>query len=323
MFNKQELLKYPEIVDVTAHMEEPAGQINDASGFILNGVRQDGKSIHFLPCEYNFSKFFDINLIAGERLVDANEKHLSIRYVLNRSAVSFLGFETPGEAIGVPFKLAWEYDNYFYTGFISGVIEDFHLSSMEQEEQPLVLYHITDFNHSVSIKYREGKEKKVLMTISGIWKRMFPDFPLRTFFMEELYNKLYGDYIFQIRFLIILVFVVIFISVMGILGIVSFIVINKTKEIGVRKVNGAKVLEILQLVNKSFVLQTLIAIIFAIPISYWAFQQWVNQFHYKIVPHWWIFVLSGGSVLSIVVFIVSIKSYRVANKNPIEALRYE
>ena len=138
-----------------------------------------------------------------------------------------------------------------------------------------------------------------------------------------MYQKVYKSELLQAKLLSVFTVIALFICSIGLFGLALIITQQRTKEIGVRKVNGAKVSEILILLNKDFVKWVAIAFILACPIAYYAMNKWLENFAYKISLSWWIFVLAGLLALGIALFTVSLQSFKAARRNPVEALRYE
>ena len=152
---------------------------------------------------------------------------------------------------------------------------------------------------------------------------MFPETPFINLDVKEVYFKNYESEQELAQVISIFSFFAIFLSGIGLFGMASFLSENRTKEIGIRKVNGAKVSEVLAMLNKDFVKWVAIAFVIACPIAYYAMNQWLENFAYKTTLSWWIFALAGVLALGIALLTVSWQSWRAATRNPVEALRYE
>jgi len=321
---KTELLKYPEILDVTASMEEPAGEVMDAFTYELEGMPEEDKEkvIYCLTTDHNFNRFYGNRILAGEDF--SAEGKNSGKYLINEAGLKTLGYTNPSDIIGKRFKYNIPVpDGFFEDGTISGVINDFHITSMNSSEKPMLLYHQPFFNYCVGIKYEPSRIKDALATLGKVWAEVNPDFALQHYFIDDLYFKLYENQIRQSRFLSLLAIVVLFISSLGLFSIAVYNIRKRTKEIGVRKVNGANTAEVLILLNKTFVKWVFISFLIASPLSWITMNKWMENFAYKTSINWWIFAGSGVFVLGIALITVSFQSFRAARRNPVEALRYE
>jgi putative ABC transport system permease protein len=320
---KEELLKKSGILDVTSAMEEPSGQTNDRGAIRIDGKEEDEKRLFILPVDYNFNKFYNNPLIAGEDLSYVSERNASEKYIINETAMHYLGYTNPKDILGKTFEYLLPYDGFFYPGYISGVVKDFHLSSMEEETKPLILYYLTFFSYSISIKFNPENIPGAVDALTETWQGMFPDYPLEYYFIDQLYNKVYAQYIVQSKFLKIILIIILILSNTGLLAMVTLQINRRIKEIGIRKVNGAKTWYILIMMNRSVVLLILVGMLFAYPIAWYTANKWMNNFAYRIDIYWWVFLLSGCVAMFTALLTVSFKTWYVASKNPVEALRYE
>ena len=320
---KQELLKDPSILDVTASMEEPAGEAMDAFKFELEGMAEEEKDkiIFLFPTDHNFNQFYGNKIIAGEDYY--GEIINSKKYIINKAALHFLGYDNPNDIIGKRFKLIFPYEDFFNEGYIGGVIEDFHITSMQAYEKPMVLYHQPFFNYCVGIKFDPQQTARALVAIREVWDKINPDYDLQSYFIDDLFFRLYANQIRQSKFLFLLAFVALFISSLGLFNMAVYNINKRTKEIGVRKVNGANTLELLGMLNSTFLKWVAIAFVLAVPVSWLAMKQWLENFAYKTTMSWWLFALAGLAVLAIALLTVSFQVFKAASKNPVQALRYE
>jgi putative ABC transport system permease protein len=166
-------------------------------------------------------------------------------------------------------------------------------------------------------------KKTALAEIQKVWTNMFPAYPMSYEQVGVMYRKIYKTELLQSNLLSIFTFISLFITSIGLLGMSLLISQQRIKEIGIRKVNGAKVSEIMTLLNKNFIKWVLIAFIIACPIAYVAMNKWLESFAYKTTLSWWIFALAGIAALIIALLTVSWQSFKVAVANPIEALKDE
>jgi putative ABC transport system permease protein len=353
---KTELLKNPSITNVTAAMEVPGGDILDNFPFEMEGVdNRDGKSINIFTVDSDFFSSLNIKPLAGttdfgftpsqqweadaaelgnlrtnenadkQKLADLEKKVVNYRekYILNQSALKLLGIIKPKDAIGKRFRLNFFLPDMFPEGEIIGVVPDFHYTNLHSEEKPLVIAPRKMFNYCFLISIDPAQREKAVAIINSTWKEINPDFPLQYEYITDSYRKVYAGEYAQNRALSLFALISIILSSLGIFAMAAFSMQRRVKEIGIRKVNGAKVSEILFLLNKDFVKWITIAFIIATPIAWYAMHKWLQNFAYKTSLSWWVFTMSGVLALGIALFTVSWQSWRAATRNPVEALRYE
>ncbi len=324
---KQELLKNNVIEYVTGMQEEAGGEANDAFPFKMEGYQpKEGEYDHIgiFACDYSFPELFNLTFLAGNTF-SANNSETDGEYIINKSAAIRLGYSNAVEIIGKQFQLIFEYgDINLPNGKIIGVVDDFHLSSTRKKIEPLVLFKRESLwlmNYAVS--YKPNQRAEAIKYIRDTWNSMFPNYPFYYEDVNAMYRNIYKPELIQARLLSIFTIVAIIICSMGLLGISLLTAQNRTKEIGVRKVNGATTQEILLMLNTKYAKLVIIAFIIASPISYYAMLRWLDNFVYKTNISWGLFAVSGVVTMFIALLTVSRQSYKAASKNPVEALRYE
>ncbi len=209
---------------------------------------------------------------------------------------------------------------------IVGVVKDFHFKSVNEPIAPLVIRN-DDIQSSVALVRLKTENFKALKityeNIRGLTAELSPSFPVNVTFFDQAVEAMYQSEIKFRRAFTMFSICAIVISCMGILAMSLFATRQRIKEIGIRKVNGAKVYEILAMLNKDFIKWVVIAFVIACPIAYYAMNKWLENFAYKTTLSWWIFALAGVLALGIALLTVSFQSYKAAIRNPVEALRYE
>ena len=178
------------------------------------------------------------------------------------------------------------------------------------------------FNKAL-LKLTAGNTAQTINYINKIYKELAPESLCKFQFVIDQFNYLYTTERMMVRLLGIFSMLAIFIATLGIISLSTMAAENRTKEIGIRKVNGAKISEILSMLNKDFVKWVVIAFVIATPIAWFAMYKWLENFAYKTTLSWWIFALAGVLALGIALLTVSWQSWRAATRNPVEALRYE
>jgi putative ABC transport system permease protein len=206
---------------------------------------------------------------------------------------------------------------------VIGVVKDFHNESFRTNISSLALWYVPGYSYNLNIRIGGNNVPGTIQFINGEWEKLAPDIPFEYQFLDKKYDALYKD---EDKLSLVIGYfsiIAILIACLGLFGLVTFLTERRTKEIGIRKVNGAKVSEILAMLNRIFVKWVVIAFVVASPIAWYAMHKWLENFAYKSDLNWWIFALSGLLALGIALLTVSWQSWRAATRNPVEALRYE
>ena len=315
-----ELLNKPGIKNVSTSTVVPGGNYTNVIGAIRpNGVKaEDGIKCFFIDVDENYFDLYNIELIAGNKFNNSRESNGEF-ILINAKAAKMFGYDKPSDAIDQKLILG-EYDNQSRT--IIGVTEDYHQKSLQEPIQPTMFIY-KKFGDYISVKYSPQLSKTIVGLIREPWERMFPDQPFDYVFNDQFYsaqyqsNKIFGRLVSTFAMLIVLI------ACIGLYSLARFEINNRIKEIGIRKVNGAKVSEILGMLNKNFVKWVVIAFVVATPIAWYAMHRWLENFAYKTELSWWIFAMAGLLALGIALLTVSWQSWKAATRNPVEALRYE
>ncbi len=307
------MLQYPEIEGV-------AGK-NYYSSTILYTAEVDwkGNEAELMVFSQNFvdADFFPllkVNFLQGRNFSKAIESDKKNAIIINKSAQEKMGYENP---IGRHFKT----DGRDFE--IIGVIDDVHFKSVNEKIQP-EFYIYSSTPEYVFIKYNNSKDiSKTITKIESLVNKLYPNTPFEFKFLDSTYENLYKNDQRDGEIFKILAILAIFISCLGLFGLSSYSSEKRIKEIGVRKVNGAKIYEIMRMLNIDFAKWVFVAFVIACPAGYYAMNKWLENFAYKTDLSWWIFALAGSIALLITLATVSWQSWRAASRNPVEALRYE
>ena len=331
---KEELLKYNSIQSVSGMMEPPGGEANDMFPFELEGYQPEENEeqyerIGVFPCDYSFASIFNLQFLSGNNFTEKNnDNDGSGEYIINEAAMHRLNHSNPNDIVGKEFKLNFMQGDVevikIPRGKIIGVVKDFHLSSLKKEVEPLVLFkreNLWLINFVVS--FQSGMQNAAITDMTKVWNSLFPEYPFQYEHVGAMYQKVYKAELLQAKLLSVFTIIALFICSMGLFGLALIITQQRTKEIGVRKVNGAKVTEILTMLNKDFVKWVVLAFVLACPIAWYAMHKWLENFAYKTSLSWWIFALAGLFAMGIALLTVSFQSFKTARRNPVEALRHE
>lgn len=260
---------------------------------------------------------FKMKIVAGRGFSENFGTDSTQAMVLNESAVKLLGFASPQEAIGKRYK-QWGAE-----GKIIGVIKDFHFRSLQQPINPLSLRMSREQYYLLSVNISAAKLPATIAAIERKWKELIPAWPFNYYFMDEFFDRQYraedrfGKLFLNFAILAILV------SCLGLLGLASYSTMQRTKEIGIRKVLGASVSSIVALLSRDFLKLLPIAALIAFPVAGFVMNNWLQDFAYRISVPWWAFVMAGVVAAVIALFTISFQAIKAAVANPVKSLRTE
>ena len=328
---KKALLQYPSISHVSGLLDAPGSDANDLFRFSLEGYEQDesrpnDQYIGILPCDYSLPSLFDLRFLAGDDFSETfTDAEGSGEYIINESAMVRLGYNDPPEILDREFQLFFHTDLIpIPAGRITGVVEDFHLSSLKREIEPLVLFkRDTMWVDNFLVSFNQGNVAGGLKDVEKVWKEMFPGYTFSYDFVDDMYRQVYLVERLQATLLLLFTLIALFICSMGLLGLALLASQQRIKEIGIRKVNGAGIANLVNMLNRAFLKWVLLAYILAVPLAWLGMRRWLEGFAYKTGLSWWIFMLAGIIALGLSAIPVSIQSWKAARRNPVEALRYE
>jgi putative ABC transport system permease protein len=314
----------PLIKSVTASMEEPSGETLDALQVESTGFKDNTeiKRLYVISVEDNFFDFFNIPLVAGRNFSQYNAERKGEDYILNETALKLLGW-TPEEAIGQPFRIKFDTPDIFYGGTVVGVVPDFNFTTVKQKIKPYVFFQKPIFYLCFLVKVDSAKKDEAIAHLKKIWDEELPDYPFQYEFIGDLYRSAYSKEFSQSKMVGFFAFLSIIIICFGLFSVTSVFVAKRTKEIGIRKVNGAKTANVLIMLNSGFIKWVAIAFLIAAPVAWFLMNRWLQNFVYRTGVKWWFFAFSGIIVLMVSLLTVSLQSLRAAARNPVESLRYE
>ncbi len=311
---KQRLLANSQIESVTAAQNLP-GQIFDSTIFTPEQpANYENTSLTYTRVDESYVDVLKLKIVEG-RNFSAQFASDSSAFLLNQTAAEMLGWQEPlGKQISM---------GNFAQGPVIGVVEDFHFQSLHNEVKP-ILFMFNRWRPSyVAVRLQGGQIAEGMAAIKNLWQEFSPDSPLAYSFLDQDFQALYASEERVANVFITFSFLGVFIACLGLFGLISFTAEQRTKEIGVRKVLGASVVNVTTLLSKDFIKLVLIANFAAWPLAWYAMNKWLQNFAYRIDISWPVFALAGGLALVIALFTVSIQAIRAALANPIESLRYE
>ena len=310
---KNELNKNSDILSITAGPISPFNIEGTMSGLNWTG-KKEGEDVLFygLDADVDFAKTFKLTLKAG-RFFSSEFATDSSAIVINEEAERVLGFKNPiGQTITYAFGQKFN---------IIGVVKDFHFKSLHHKIGPLIIG--IGASNVFYIKMRHDNISSTIESIRKTYDSFKPVLPFNFHFLNEDFDNMYQTEQRINRIFSWFSYLAIIISCLGLIGLSSFMTERRTKEIGIRKINGARPIEIFSLLSGEYVKWVMISIIIACPVAWYVMHIWLQNFAYHIDINWLVFVLAGVSALLFALLTVSWQSFRAAGKNPVEALRYE
>jgi putative ABC transport system permease protein len=266
----------------------------------------DNGKVYMITSDQSFTETFQLSLIQGRNFFPDEGKNVCL---INKKAMTQAGWD---DFVG---KSIFGYE-------VIGLIEDFHYQDLYNEIGALMIANGKDVTH-FTVRLLPGDIGGTLEKIKSVFKKILPDYEYSFSFYDEFFDSMYKQEEKRAQTILIISVISIFLSCIGLMGLVEFSTRRRIKEIGIRKINGAGISEIVFLLNWDFIRWIFIGFIIATPIAWYCLDSWLRSFAYRSDLSWWIFLLAGIVVLVISLFTVSWQSWRAATRNPVEALRYE
>ncbi len=308
---KEELAANPYIADLSLTTASPLLE----HWIVIFHYQEDGLDKTYYPCGFtgdaNYIKTCGIKILEGENF-SGNPEVDKRKCLINKSLANLfpnrelVGHPMPGNEKTI----------------IIGIVKDFHFSNLKKVIEPAYITFNENGPH-ILVRAMEGKESEVEAFIGTAWDRLIPDEPPNIENVEVRYQFMHAENELFIELVGSCCLISIFLSMMGLFALSVDKCLKRVKEVGIRKVNGAQIFEILTLLNKDFIKWVAIAFLIACPIAYYAMHKWLENFAYKTGLSWWIFLLAGLLTLGIALLTISWQSWRAAILNPVKSLRYE
>lgn len=275
-----------------------------------------GNTLYNLGIDADFIPLFGMKLVAGRNFADdfgTERKNV----LLNEKALKILGFPNAEAALGKKINSGRD------TNTVVGVLADFHQQGLQKAIEPMLFRFRPGSRNCYSIKVAAGNLPATIATIKKNWDKYFPEDPFNYTFLDETFSEQYKSDILFGKVFGIFAFLAILIACFGLLGLSAYNVIQRTKEIGIRKVLGASAQSILVLLSKDFMKLIIVALVLAIPVGWYIMHQWLQDFAYRIHIGWWIFAVAGVLALLIALFTIVLQAARAVTENPVKSLRSE
>jgi putative ABC transport system permease protein len=317
----QKFRELPDVQLVARHMEAPTAKGHPGT-FIepMGNVASDKKVMaSFDMCDTDYIRLYGMHIVAGRNLFPSDTIN---EFLVNETCAQALGYRHPADALGHMVAIGMDRG----IGPIVGIIRDFHSKSMHEPITPFFMSTYEGAERDISVKLATsgqsvGHLKDVLARMEKAWKEVYPTKKFEYSFFDESIARLYEKEEKTAQIMNIAMGIAIFISCMGLFGLAAFIAEQRTKEIGIRKVLGATVTDIVSMLSRDFVRLVVISIVIASPVAWYFMHQWLQDFAYRVPISWWIYGIAGVSAVVIALATVSVQAIRAAMANPVESLR--
>jgi putative ABC transport system permease protein len=315
---RDEAIQIPGIESGTASMNVPGQPVRYRNSNLSRPEQQSilTRQVTVGQIDDGFINTYSLQLLAG-RNFEQPFRNDSANAIISESTAKLLEFNSPTEAINRQIRM----DNRVYT--IKGVVNDFHHEGLKKPAEPIIFTHVHPYEFGFYSFKLKGDIQLLLAQVKPIWDKHYPNDPMDYFFSNEYFNRQYNDELRLSKILTAFTLFAILVASLGLFGLVSFFAQQRTKEIGIRKVNGATVSDIILLVFSFFMRYEIAAFLLACPLAWYFMNRWLQGFAYQTSISWWVFLLTGVVAMFISIVSVISQSWKAARRNPVEALRYE
>lgn len=311
---KVRILKEPGVLSASLCSEAPSSINNSMSSFSFDGSKDADFQVNSKSADEDYFKTFGLQLLVGRIL---SKSDTIKEYVVNETFLKKLNILHPQDALG---KIV---DFGGTRAPVVGVVRDFNNLSLRRPISPIILFSKKKYANYIAVKMDAHQIPAVMKNIEEIWNSYYPDYVYNSVFVDDSINKYYRNEMVMGTLFRVFASVIIFISFVGLFGLISFVATQRTKEMAIRKVLGASTLELVKMLNTSFIIMVFFANLAAWPIAYIFIHQWLSGYTYRIELNIWPFAVAMFISMGITLLTVSLRSYKAAKTNPVDALKYE
>ncbi len=322
---RNQFIESPQIKDVSFSFNSASAESNWMQGMeYRKGAKANQIKTQMKMGDSHYLNTYGIQLLAGSTLRDTDTSSSAFKIIANEVFLARMGISRPADAIGQ--RVYYGDGKEFAT--IVGVVKNFNVNSLHQKIDPTVIQVVPNNFYQAGIKLQSEKPtaetiQAVLAQIEKAWTATFPNQVFDYSFLDESLAQAYQSETHTAQLIEASTFLAVLIACLGLFGLATFMAEQRTKEIGVRKVLGASVGSIIVLLSKDFLKLVLVAIVIASPIAWYAMNQWLHNFEFKVEIKWWVFALTGLFIATLALLTVSFQSVRAALVNPAKSLRSE
>jgi ABC-type antimicrobial peptide transport system permease subunit len=314
---KSQFSQIPQVEAVSLCYAAPASESRWGTMFSFeNRSETEEFSISFRGGDEHYLSTFDIDLVAGRNLTPSDTVR---EFLVNETFVSKLNLSSPEELLGKTISIL----GGSVKGPVVGVVNDFHDQSLRSDISPIFISTSMEHYNLYAVKLDMAGASKTLAALRNAWNAMYPDEIFEYSFLDDQIAEFYAAEETMLKLIKVFSFIALFIGSMGLYGLVSFMVVQKTKEIGIRKVLGASVSQLLWIFGKEFSRLVIIAFLLAAPIGWWLMSRWLESYAYRVPMTGWYFALEVFIIFLVVLLTVGYESVKTTRANPVNSLRWE
>ncbi|MEL7123227.1 MAG: ABC transporter permease [Bacteroidota bacterium] len=319
-----EWLRLPQVEAVSACFGVP-GDIISGDMLMIPGPERKTHPVRLFNVDHNYISTMQLEVIAGRDFSKKQSTDESQAFILNETAIKAFGLgNSPEEAIGKPIEWdMWHYPDSIKRGRIIGVVKDFNYESLHATVTPAMIQIYPESNRTLVLRTQTENLSQTIAEVERVWDSFDTGFPLDYQFVDSRLAAMYKKEQSWNTLLWIGTILAIFIASIGALGLAVYAIEQRRKEIGIRKVLGASVGQIVSLVSKHFLLLILLALVIASPLTWYFMNDWLDNFAYRIHIQWWIFPIAGLVALLVGAVTVGTQGFFAALKSPVNSIRNE
>jgi ABC-type antimicrobial peptide transport system permease subunit len=316
-FLKNTLSKRPEIRNVSFSFTPPTNEGNWFSDFKFDhSAKNSDFPANLKWADADYINTYKLTLVAGRNYTKGDTAN---ELLVNEELLKRLGITNPAEAINKEIDM---WDGQIKAPIV-GVLKDFHSQSLQQPIDPMIMGNYQRTYRTINIKIQQRNIQQTIAFIESLWTSTYPDYVFEYKFLDESIANLYRQQRQLSQLYKIFAAIAIFLSCLGLYGLASFMAVQRIKEVGIRKVLGATVQNVIYLFSKEFIILISIAFIIATPIAWYFMHKWLQDFAYRIDINWWIFLVAGAASLLVALITVGFQAVKAALANPVKSLRTE
>lgn len=316
---RHELKKNPAVQAVSTSLTVPGKQRQYKALVKRLGIN-DSAIVRINSMDYDFRNVFKMKMIAGRNFSPDYPKDENASVILTETASRLLGFKTPEDAIGKTLTVPDFGDDKFV---VAGVVNDYHQVSLKKALDPTIFICTLHGGEFYSVRLNGGNSSQAVDFVRQAWAKAFPGNPFEYFFLDDYFNRQYSNERKFVKLFTTFSILAVIIGCMGLFGLSAYMASQRIKEIGIRKVLGASVSNIVSMLSKDFLKLIMISIFMATPVTWLVMNTWLSDFAYRVSIGWWVFAIAGLAALLIAVITISFQAVKAAVANPVQSLRTE
>jgi putative ABC transport system permease protein len=317
---RYELKKDPSVLATTGSSTVP-GMLREYKDNVrkFGSPVQEETTVRLNSMDYEFNDVFNMRILAGRVFSPSHVHDRDSAVVITESAAKALGFATPEDAIGQNVTLS----DMQWSPVIIGAVNDYHQVSLKEKLEPTLFYCDPVEGEYYSIRLKTQDLNASLQHVKSSWEKAFPGNPFEYFFLDEYFDRQYNNEKQFGKLFTVFAGLALAIGCIGLFGLATYTTIQRTKEVGIRKILGSSMTSIFALLVGDYMKLIAISIFIGVPVVFFMMSHWLESFAYRSAISPWVFVIAGGVVMGLAALTVSIQIFKAARSNPVDALRYE